>query len=131
MSNETTHSESISDDKTQIQTLKNIVGKFCEERDWDRFHSPKDLAVAIITEAAELLEIFRFKTPEDMKHMLEEPDKRRDIADELSDVFYFILRFSQLYGIDISSEFIRKMGRNTEKYPVDKFKGSNRKYTEV
>ena len=131
MNNDLGNYDISSDEKTHIQALKNLVGRFCEERDWDRFHSPKDLAVAIITEAAELLEIFRFKTPGDLEQMLSDPDKRREIADELSDVLYFILRFSQMYGFDLSSEFKRKMGRNAEKYPADKFKGSNRKYTEV
>lgn len=119
------------DNDTHISVLKNIVKEFCEERDWDQYHDPKDLAIALITEASELLEIFRFKTQEDMERMLCDPAKRKEIADELADVFYFILRFSQKYGFDLSSEFIRKMGENGKKYPADKFAGSNKKYSEV
>lgn len=118
------------DNTTDINNLKNIVKEFCEERDWDQFHCPKDLAIAIITEASELLEIFRFKTPDDIDKMLNDPAKRQDIANELSDVFYFILRFSQKYNFDLSSEFIRKMAENERKYPTEKFKGSNKKYSE-
>lgn len=118
------------DNDTQISILKNIVKEFCEQRDWDQYHDPKDLAIAIITEASELLEIFRFKTHDDMEQMLCDPGKRKEIADELADVFYFILRFSQKYGFDLSSEFIRKMSENGKKYPVEKFLGSNKKYSE-
>lgn len=119
------------DNKTQISKLKDIVKEFCEQRDWDQYHDPKDLAIAIITEASELLELFRFKTKDDMERMLADPKKRNEIADELADVFYFILRFSQKYGFDLTSEFMRKMGENDKKYPVEKFTGSNKKYSEV
>ena len=123
--------EKFTDNNTQITVLKDIVKEFCEQRDWDQFHNPKDLAIGIITEASELLEIFRFKTPEDIEQMLNDPDKRKDIADELADVFYFVLRFSQKYNFDLSSEFIRKMGENDTKYPTDKCRGSNKKYSEA
>ncbi len=119
------------DNITNLNTLKEVVKEFCEQRDWDQFHSPKDLSVAMVTEASELLEIFRFKTPEDEETMLNDPSKRKEIADELADVLYFILRFSQKYGFDMTSEFLRKMEENAKKYPSDKFRGSNKKYSEV
>lgn len=119
-----------SDKNTTIINLKNYVKDFCNERDWDQFHNPKDLAIAIITEASELLEMFRFKTPDDIMNIMDNPDKRLKIADELADIFYFILRFSEKYDYDLTSEFYRKMIQNANKYPVDKFKGSNKKYSE-
>ncbi len=119
------------DQNVSISVLKNTVKVFCEDRDWDQYHNPKDLAVAIITEASELLELFRFKTQDDMVAMMDNPDKRIKIADELSDIFYFILRFSEKYDYDLTREFFRKMTENEKKYPVDKFKGSNKKYSEA
>ncbi len=119
------------DDQTKMAELKEEVKKFCEIRDWDQFHNPKDLAVAVITEASELMEIFRFKSDEECEEMLRDGLKREKIADELSDVLYFILRFAQKYDFDMTSEFFRKMKSNEEKYPSEKFRGSNKKYSEV
>ncbi len=119
------------DKKTYISELKEETKKFCENRDWDQYHSPKDLAVAVITESSELLEIFRFKSDSECEEMLRDDFKRQNIADELSDVLYFLLRFAQRYNFDLTSEFLRKMRSNEEKYPVNKFKGSNKKYSEV
>lgn len=120
-----------SDNQTNISDLKEAVKKFCEMRDWDQFHNPKDLAVAVITEASELMEIFRFKSEAECEDMLKDEQKRQKIADELSDVLYFILRFAQKYDFDLTGEFYRKMKSNEEKYPAEKFRGSNKKYSEV
>lgn len=119
------------DKKTNISELKEEVKKFCNKRDWDQFHSPKDLAIAVITESSELLENFRFKSDSECEEMLRDDLKRQNIADELSDVLYFLLRFAQRYDFDLTTEFLRKMKSNEEKYPVEKFWGSNKKYTEV
>jgi NTP pyrophosphatase (non-canonical NTP hydrolase) len=110
-----------------LQSSMDRIRRFCEERDWDRFHSPKDLAIGVVTEASELLEIFRFQTDEDMKVLLEDPKSREHIGQELADVLYFVLRFAQRYGFDLLAEFNAKMDRNVERYPVDTAKGSNRK----
>lgn len=119
------------DSNVTIDELKGIIKKFCEDRDWDQFHNPKDLSVAVITEASELLEIFRFKSDEEAEGFLSNPGKREAVADELADILYFVLRFAQKYDIDLSSEFYRKMELNNQKYPQDKFKGSNKKYSEA
>lgn len=71
--------------------LAAIVRQFCEERDWDQFHGPKDLAIGIITEASELLELFRFKSEEDVQQMMNDAKKREAIGEELADVLYFVL----------------------------------------
>ena len=115
---------------SELEKLKAIVKTFCEDRDWDQFHSPKDLAIGLVTEAAELLEIFRFKSPQEIQALLDEPKEREKIADELADAFYFILRFSQLYGFNLASELETKLEKNAKKYPVSKARGSNKKYTE-
>jgi NTP pyrophosphatase (non-canonical NTP hydrolase) len=113
-----------------IPELSNIIREFCEERDWDQFHNPKDLSIGLVTEAAELLDIFRFKTDKDIHDMMIDEKKRGEIGEELADVLYFLLRFSQLYGFDLSDELVRKMNKNKLKYPLETAKGSNKKYTE-
>ena len=119
------------DEDTTIEQLKNMVKSFCEERDWDQFHNPKDLAIGVSTEAAELLEIFRFKSKEQINEILKDIKKREAVGEELADVLYFLLRFCQMNGFDLSEEFAKKTKKNEEKYPVDKAKGSNKKYTEL
>ena len=117
------------DAKTSIQDLKNKVKEFCEARDWDQFHNPKELAIGMSTEANELLQMFRFKSKQEMKQLMSS-EKITDIEDELADIFHFILRFSQMYNIDLSSAVLNKMHKNNKKYPVEKSKGSNKKYNE-
>lgn len=107
------------------------VQDFCEERDWDQFHNPKDLAIGISTEANELLDIFRFKTDAEMKEMLNDPVKKEHIEEELADTLFFLLRFAQMYHIDLESCLEKKVQKNAQKYPVDKIKGKNLKYTEI
>lgn len=113
-----------------MASLKSVVRAFCEERDWDRYHNAKDLAIGIITEAGELLDIFRFRSLEEVDALFQDPDRRGEIGDELADVLYFVLRLAQRYGIDLSDAFARKMERNEEKYPAERVRGKNRKYSE-
>lgn len=113
-----------------IENLMEQIQEYCAERDWDQFHNPKDLAIGLSTEANEVLDLFRFKTAEDMKQMMKDPDKREAIGEELVDVFFFLLRFAQMNGFDLVDCFERKMEKNAKKYPVDKVKGKNLKYTE-
>ena len=118
------------DSNADIQNLKNIVKKFCDDRDWEQFHNPKDLAIGLSTEANELLSLFRFKNNEEMKAMFDNPVKREDIEDEAADVFFFLLRFAQMYDIDLEDALKRKIEKNNKKYSIEKFKGSNKKYSE-
>ena len=121
----------MSDSDITIARLKDIVKKYCDERDWDQYHNPKDLAIGVITEASELLEHFRFKSDKEMQDMLKDPKKKEVISEEMADTLYFIVRLAQKYDIDLSDAFERKMRENTEKYPVEKAKGSNKKYNEL
>ncbi len=118
------------DDTTTITTLKSRIQEFCTERDWDQYHNAKELAIGIITEAGELLDIFRFKSYEQVDELFLDDGRRGEIGEELADIFYFILRLAERYGIDISDELERKMKKNEEKYPVGRVRGDNRKYTE-
>ncbi len=116
---------------TTIKELKDKVRKFCEERDWDQFHNPKDLAIGVSTEASELLDIFRFKSDVDIKEIISNPNKREKIGEELADVLYFLLRFAQMNDFDLSEELDKKLEKNNQKYPIEKVKGSNKKYNEA
>ena len=114
-----------------VQELTEKVKAFCEERDWDQFHNPKDLAIGISTEAGELLDIFRFKSGEDMEHIMADPGKRAHVEEELADVLFFVLRFAQKNHIDLKEALENKLVRNGEKYPVEKSRGKNGKYNEI
>ena len=119
------------DSKTNIGELKEKVKKFCEDRDWSQYHNAKDLAIGIITESSELLEHFRFKSEKEIEEMFKDETKRQHISDEIADVFYFLLRLAQMYDIDLVSELNRKMEKSGNNYPIEKAKGSNKKYTEL
>jgi NTP pyrophosphatase (non-canonical NTP hydrolase) len=108
-----------------------MVRRFSEERDWDQFHNAKDLTIGIVTEASELLETFRFKTEQEVEDMFKDDTQAKSVRDELADIFYFALRLAQKYDIDVSKSLAQKISDNAKKYPVEKAKGSNKKYTEL
>jgi NTP pyrophosphatase (non-canonical NTP hydrolase) len=113
---------------TKIETLANEIKVFCDERDWSRYHNPKDLAIGMVGEAAELLELFRYRDNEESLTLVNA--KRESVGDELADVFYHLIRFADLYGFDLGEELHRKLMKNALKYPVDKVYGKNLKYDE-
>lgn len=117
-------------DKT-IKALTEKVREFCEARDWDQYHGPKDLAIGVITEASELLEHFRFLSDEEALSLFNNPQQKEEIEDELADVLFFLLRFSQRFDVDLAEALMRKIEKSNKKYPVEKSKGSNRKYTKL
>lgn len=114
---------------TTLKQLQAQIRAFCDERDWTQYHSPKELAIGISTEANELLEIFRFIKEDQLDDVLKQ--KKEAIANELSDVFFYLLRFADLYDIDLVSAFNNKMLINSQHYPVAKAFGSNKKYNEL
>ncbi|MPN63554.1 hypothetical protein SDC9_211318 [bioreactor metagenome] len=112
-----------------MKQLQAQIRTFCDERDWTQYHSPKELAIGISTEANELLEIFRFIKEDQLDDVLKQ--KKEAIANELSDVFFYLLRFADLYDIDLVRAFNNKMMINSQHYPVAKAFGSNKKYNEL
>lgn len=108
------------DAKTSLLELKKWVQAFCEERQWDPYHGPKDLAIGLVTEASELLELFRFVPEKDLAELMTRPDFRARTADELADSLYFILRFAQLYEFDLTTCMAEKLVKNAAKYPTKK-----------
>lgn len=111
-----------------IAALTDEVQAFCEARDWDQFHSPKDLAIGLATEAAELLANFRFLSPEQIADRLRDATGRQEIEHEVGDVLFFLLRFCQRCEIDPGAALRTKLAVNEAKYPVERARGSNLKY---
>jgi NTP pyrophosphatase (non-canonical NTP hydrolase) len=110
-----------------VLALKHVVQDFCEARDWDQYHSAKDLAIGIITEAAELLEHFRFQNTTQIEAQFRDPNERTAIVAEVADVMIFLLRFAQRFDIDLSQAVHDKLIDNDRRYPVAMAHGSNRK----
>ena len=108
---------------TDIEEITLKLRQFNEERDWDQFHNGKDLAIGLSVEASELLEAFLWKTPESVSQ-----DK---IREELADVLNFAFQMADKYNLDIKQIMLDKIKRNAEKYPVEKAKGSAKKYNEL
>jgi NTP pyrophosphatase (non-canonical NTP hydrolase) len=108
--------------------LTEVVRSFCQARDWDQFHNPKDLAIGLATESAELLAQFRFLNPAQVQERLESAEDRLAIQHEVGDALFFLLRFCERSGIDPARALHEKMAVNEARYPVDRSRGSNRKY---
>ncbi|MCZ0932825.1 MAG: nucleotide pyrophosphohydrolase [Oligoflexia bacterium] len=107
-----------SDQNNTVESLKDRVARFCEERNWDKEHKPKELAIGVVTEASELLEIFRFLSESACLEAVTDSKTRQKISEELADTLCFILRFAQLYQFDLSSCLKDKLAKNAIKYPV-------------
>jgi NTP pyrophosphatase (non-canonical NTP hydrolase) len=112
-----------------LRELQAMVVKFRDERDWKQFHNFKDLAIKLSLEAAEVLEHVEWKTIEQLDVELQA--KREAIGDELADVLQLVLLLAEQAQIDLVDAFNRKLQKNAEKYPVEKSKGSAKKYTEL
>ena len=111
-----------------LQDLRTRINAFVAERDWTQFHTPKNLAMAMIVEAAELVEQFQWDTPAESQQLSSE--KREAVAHELADTFVYLLRLAEVLEIDLIDAANKKIALNALKYPVDKARGSNAKYTE-
>ena len=112
-----------------FEDLQKMIRTFCDERDWDQFHNPKDLAISMALEAAEVMEHFQWK---DAAEVAEYSVKHKeDIGEEVADVFYLVLLLANKLDIDLVEAFQKKMAKNAAKYPVSKAKGSHKKYTEL
>jgi NTP pyrophosphatase (non-canonical NTP hydrolase) len=113
---------------SDLVALRDAMRTFVAERDWAQFHSPKNLAMALSVEAAELVEHFQWLTEEQSRTL--DAAARAPVADELADVLLYLVRIADELGIDLHAAAIAKMVRNAQKYPADKARGSARKYTE-
>lgn len=119
------------DSTTTLADLKTRVLAFVRERDWEQFHSPKNLSMALAAETGELMEHFLWATPEQSRAIADDPVKRAKIADELADVVIYALEFANITGLDIAVAIDAKMAANALKYPVEKARGRSEKYTDL
>jgi NTP pyrophosphatase (non-canonical NTP hydrolase) len=113
----------------RLVNLQSEIAKFAKDRDWDQFHSPKNLAMALAVEAAEVMELFQWLTEDQSKNL--SPKKKSDLADELADTYIYLLKIAAHYNIDLIDAAKEKIRKTDIKYPVHKARGSAKKYTEL
>jgi dCTP diphosphatase len=112
-----------------LNTLRDQLRTFAAERDWDQFHSPKNLASALSVEAAELLEKFQWLTEAESQNL--PPEALEGVRQEVADVLLYLIRISDKLGIDLIAAAEAKMALNAQKYPVDRARGTSKKYNEL
>ena len=112
-----------------IKELTDIALRFRDERHWKQFHNPKDLALTLALEAAEVLEHVQWRNARELEAHLRE--RKTEVADELADVLHVVLLLADHLDIDLGDAFEKKMAKNAKKYPVEKARGSAKKYTEL
>jgi len=111
-----------------MKKYQQLVSEFAKERDWDQFHTPKNLAMALSVEVSELLEHFQWMSGEESKNL--SADKKVLVENEMVDIMIYWLRIADKLNVDFEKSFDRKFQENKEKYPVDLVKGSSKKYNE-
>lgn len=121
----------LTDSTATLSELKRRVLAFVRERDWEQFHTPKNLSMALAAEAGELMEHFLWATAEQSRDIAADPAKRRRIADEVADVVIYALEFANITGLDLAAAIEAKMASNAQRYPVEKARGRSEKYTEL
>ena len=121
----------MNDSDIHIEEFKKRILAFAQERDWEQFHSPKNLSMAISAEAAELMEHFLWQSAESSRQDVLENPLRDKIIEEIADILIFAIEFANVAKIDIASAITEKMKKNALKYPVEKAKGTSAKYTEL
>ena len=113
---------------TELEALKLRLREFANERDWDQFHSPKNLSMALIAEVAELVEHFQWLSEEQSANL--DAEKIHAVSEELADIQIYLIRIADKLGVDLMDAANKKMDSNERKYPADKVKGSAKKYSE-
>jgi dCTP diphosphatase len=115
-------------DRSDLLMLRDKLRAFAEARNWDQFHSPKNLSMALMVEVAELMEHFQWLTEEQSGSL--DAAKKAVVADELADILLYLVRLSDKLGVDLSEAALQKLEKNAAKYPADRVRGSSKKYSE-
>lgn len=123
--------KSLHDSTTTVAELRARVLAFAREREWEQFHSPKNLSMALAAESGELMEHFLWSESSASADVAREARKRPEIEDEIADVVIYALEFANVCGIDLAAAIGAKLAKNAEKYPVEKARGRATKYTEL
>ena len=116
--------------RMDTKKLQNKLARFAADRDWEQFHNPKNFAIALSVECSELLEEFQWLTEEQASNVMELPEQAERIREEMADIASYLLQLASKLDIDIDIEdaLLKKIEKNAAKYPVEKFKGSAKKY---
>jgi NTP pyrophosphatase (non-canonical NTP hydrolase) len=113
----------MSDHKTTLAELRDLVRQFVDARDWRQFHTPKNLSMSLAIEAAELMEHFQWLTPEESRALASQPEKLAEAGEELADVVCYALALANELGLDVSETVRAKMIKNVQKYPAEQYRG--------
>lgn len=114
-----------------VEQIQQQLRVFAQERDWERFHTPKNLASALAVEASELLEIFQWLTDSQAMAIKDDTARMRKVEEEMADVTLYLLRLADVLSLDLQKAVDRKLRINAEKYPVEKARGNTKKYNEL
>ena len=118
-------------DQLNVAAMLKLQRTFVNEREWKKFHTPKNLSMALAGEAAELMEIFQWLSQAESKAVMKNAAKAKAVAHELADVFYYLLRLADILGVNLEAAFWEKMKHNKVKYPVKLARGNAKKYNEL
>jgi len=113
-----------------IEEMHAAVREFCAKRVLDEYHAPKELAIGMTTESSELLQEFRFKDHDEQLELLADPDTRADVEDELADVLFFVLRFADMYDVELDDALASKLAKNRARYPANEYNGGTETHDE-
>jgi len=113
-----------------VSKLIEDIRQFAKDRNWQPYHTPKNLSMALSVEASELVEIFQWLSAEESFEIKNSPDKLEKVEDEIADILVYLVRIVDILNIDINKAIVHKMKKNAEKYPVDKAHGNAKKYNE-
>lgn len=113
-----------------MKKLQGEIDKFVTDRDWDQFHSVKNLSMALSVECSELVEIFQWMKEEKSNAVASDPETIGKVKDEVADIFFYLMRVVEKTGIDLEEAVLEKIKKNEAKYPVEKSRGISKKYTE-
>jgi len=113
-----------------IKSVQQKLRAFAQERDWDVYHTPKNLVMALTGEVGELAEIFQWLSPDEAAAIMTTPRQAENVRDELADILTYVLRLSDILGVDLAAAVEQKIAKNAEKYPVLLAKGNAKKYSD-
>lgn len=114
-----------------LSSLQHALAQFAAERDWEQFHTPKNLAMALASEGGELLEIFQWLTPQQSAQVMQDEVRAVQVREEMADVLAYLLRLSDVLDVDLEQALVEKIEKNRHKYPVRLARGKADKYTQL
>ena len=123
--------DDISGQLIDVEILTTALKRFADDRDWQQFHSPKNLLMALTGEVGELCEIFQWMSEADSTDAAKRPETAQAVKDELADVLMYLVRLASVLGVDLNEAVTSKLALNGQKYPVDKAKSTSKKYDQL